>query len=79
MRDAKKGQFYMTDPHRSVANNSAVYETQPTNDRTYGRMGRADEERQRRARHLQSRVARENDAETPLSIILKIGFIDENA
>jgi ribonucleoside-diphosphate reductase alpha chain len=31
MRDAKKGQFYMTDPHRSVANNSAVYETKPTN------------------------------------------------
>lgn len=30
MRDAKKGQFYMTDPHRSVANNSAVYEVQPT-------------------------------------------------
>lgn len=31
MRDAKKGQFYLTDPHRSVANNSAVYEVQPTN------------------------------------------------
>jgi ribonucleoside-diphosphate reductase alpha chain len=31
MRDAKKGQFYMTDPHRSVANNSAVYEMKPTN------------------------------------------------
>ena len=31
MRDAKKGQFYMTDPHRGVANNSAVYEIQPTN------------------------------------------------
>lgn len=31
MRDAKKGQFYNTDPHRSVANNSAVYEMQPTN------------------------------------------------
>lgn len=31
MRDAKKGQFYMTDPHRSVANNSAVYEVRPTN------------------------------------------------
>ena len=31
MRDAKKGQFYMTDPHRSVSNNSAVYETKPTN------------------------------------------------
>jgi ribonucleoside-diphosphate reductase alpha chain len=31
MREAKKGQFYMTDPHRSVANNSAVYEMQPTN------------------------------------------------
>ncbi|MDO8593298.1 MAG: ATP cone domain-containing protein [bacterium] len=31
MRDAKKGQFYMTDPHRAIANNSAVYETQPTN------------------------------------------------
>lgn len=30
LRDAKKGQFYMTDPHRSVANNSAVYEVQPT-------------------------------------------------
>ncbi|MDP2665666.1 MAG: ATP cone domain-containing protein [bacterium] len=31
MRDAKRGQFYMTDPHRSIANNSAVYEEQPTN------------------------------------------------
>ncbi|MCR4276321.1 MAG: ATP cone domain-containing protein [Candidatus Parcubacteria bacterium] len=31
MRDAKRGQFYMTDPHRSVANNSAVYEAPPTN------------------------------------------------
>lgn len=31
LRDAKKGQFYMTDPHRAVANNSAVYEVQPTN------------------------------------------------
>ncbi len=31
MRDAKKGQFYMTDPHRAVANNSAVYEVKPTN------------------------------------------------
>lgn len=31
MRDAKKGQFYMTDGHRVVANNSAVYETAPTN------------------------------------------------
>ncbi len=31
VRDAKKGQFYMTDPHRAIANNSAVYETKPTN------------------------------------------------
>ena len=31
IRDAKKGQFYLTDPYRSVANNSAVYETKPTN------------------------------------------------
>ena len=31
LRDAKKGQFYVTDPHRMVANNSAVYETRPTN------------------------------------------------
>lgn len=31
LRDAKKGTFYNTDPHRSVANNSAVYETVPTN------------------------------------------------
>ncbi|MEK7509120.1 MAG: ATP cone domain-containing protein [Patescibacteria group bacterium] len=31
IRDAKKGQFYLTDPHRMVANNSAVYESKPTN------------------------------------------------
>ena len=31
VRDAKKGQFFLTDPHRSVANNSAVYETKPSN------------------------------------------------
>lgn len=30
LRDAKKGQFYMTDPHRSVANNSAVYQSKPS-------------------------------------------------
>lgn len=30
MRDAKKGQFFLTTPHRSVANNSAVYEKKPT-------------------------------------------------
>ena len=30
VRDAKKGQFYLTDPHRSIANNSAVYEEQPS-------------------------------------------------
>jgi ribonucleoside-diphosphate reductase alpha chain len=31
VRDAKKGQFYVTDPHRAVANNSAVYVTRPAN------------------------------------------------
>lgn len=31
MRDAKKGQFFLTDPHRSVANNSAVYLSRPSN------------------------------------------------
>ncbi|MEK7132689.1 MAG: ATP cone domain-containing protein [Patescibacteria group bacterium] len=31
IRDAKKGQFFLTDSYRSVANNSAVYETKPTN------------------------------------------------
>lgn len=31
LRDAKKGQFYLTDGHRAMANNSAVYETKPTN------------------------------------------------
>lgn len=31
IRDAKKGQFYLTDPHRMVSNNSAVYETRPNN------------------------------------------------
>ncbi|MDQ5949039.1 MAG: hypothetical protein QG589_165 [Patescibacteria group bacterium] len=30
IRDAKKGQFWMTNPQRSLANNSAVYETKPT-------------------------------------------------
>jgi ribonucleoside-diphosphate reductase alpha chain len=32
MRDAKKGAFYQTHPHRSIANNSAVYEEKPTNE-----------------------------------------------
>ncbi|HWP61418.1 MAG TPA: ATP cone domain-containing protein, partial [Candidatus Paceibacterota bacterium] len=31
LRDAKKGQFYLTDGHRAMANNSAVYETKPSN------------------------------------------------
>ncbi len=30
MRDAKKGQFYLTDPQRSIANNSAVYLQKPS-------------------------------------------------
>lgn len=32
IRDAKKGAFYMTHPHRSLANNSAVYVNKPTNE-----------------------------------------------
>ncbi|MEN9524095.1 MAG: hypothetical protein RL536_164 [Candidatus Parcubacteria bacterium] len=32
IRDAKKGAFYMTHPHRSLANNSAVYINRPTNE-----------------------------------------------
>ncbi len=32
IRDSKKGQFYLTDPHRSLANNSAVYEQKPTSE-----------------------------------------------
>lgn len=32
MRDAKKGQFYLTEAQRSMANNSAVYEQKPTNE-----------------------------------------------
>jgi ribonucleoside-diphosphate reductase alpha chain len=31
MRDAKKGQFYFTEPQRSIANNSAVYINKPSN------------------------------------------------
>ena len=31
VRDAKKGQFWNTDPQRMLANNSAVYESKPTN------------------------------------------------
>lgn len=30
MRDAKKGQFYVAEPQRSMANNSAVYNTKPS-------------------------------------------------
>ncbi|MBI2628387.1 MAG: ribonucleoside-triphosphate reductase [Candidatus Niyogibacteria bacterium] len=30
MRDAKKGQFYLKEPQRSLANNSAVYNKKPT-------------------------------------------------
>ncbi len=32
VRDAKKGQFYLTNHQRAVANNSAVYLSKPTND-----------------------------------------------
>ena len=32
LRDAKKGQFFMSDPQRSVANNSAVYLEKPDNE-----------------------------------------------
>lgn len=32
MRDAKKGQFYFTEPQRSIANNSAVYDEKPSNE-----------------------------------------------
>lgn len=31
LRDAKQGQFYITEPQRSIANNSAVYMEKPTN------------------------------------------------
>jgi ribonucleoside-diphosphate reductase alpha chain len=30
MRDAKKGQFYISDPQRSLANNSTIYDSRPT-------------------------------------------------
>jgi ribonucleoside-diphosphate reductase alpha chain len=30
MREAKRGQFFLTEPQRSVANNSAVYEARPS-------------------------------------------------
>ncbi|HVX90704.1 MAG TPA: ATP cone domain-containing protein [Candidatus Paceibacterota bacterium] len=32
VRDAKKGQFFLSDPHRSIANNSAVYMEKPGNE-----------------------------------------------
>lgn len=32
IRDAKKGQFWNTDPQRMLANNSAVYDEKPSND-----------------------------------------------
>jgi ribonucleoside-diphosphate reductase alpha chain len=32
IRDSKKGAFYMTHPHRSLANNSAVYINKPSNE-----------------------------------------------
>ncbi|MEX0652450.1 MAG: ATP cone domain-containing protein [Candidatus Paceibacterota bacterium] len=32
IRDAKSGQFWLTDPQRALANNSAVYEEKPSNE-----------------------------------------------
>jgi ribonucleoside-diphosphate reductase alpha chain len=32
MRDAKKGQFYLLEPQRSIANNSSVYSKKPSNE-----------------------------------------------
>ncbi len=32
MRDAKKGQFFLSEPQRSMSNNSAVYRSKPTNE-----------------------------------------------
>lgn len=32
IRDAKKGAFYMTHPHRALANNSAIYINKPSNE-----------------------------------------------
>ncbi len=32
IRDAKKGQFYLTEPQRSLANNSAVYSRKPSSE-----------------------------------------------
>ncbi len=32
IRDSKQGAFYVTHPHRSLANNSAVYTSKPTNE-----------------------------------------------
>ncbi|MDO8569760.1 MAG: ATP cone domain-containing protein [bacterium] len=32
IRDSKKGQFWNTDPQRMLANNSAIYETKPSNE-----------------------------------------------
>lgn len=32
IRDAKKGQFFLSDPHRSIANNSAVYMERPSTE-----------------------------------------------
>ena len=32
IRDSKKGQFYLTEPQRSLANNSAVYLNRPSNE-----------------------------------------------
>jgi len=32
MRDAKKGQFYYTEPQRMIANNSAIYHEKPSNE-----------------------------------------------
>jgi ribonucleoside-diphosphate reductase alpha chain len=36
LRDAKKGQFFLSEPHRSMANNSAVYTSTPTNQELMG-------------------------------------------
>ena len=57
IRDAKKGAFYMTHPHRSLANNSAVYINKPTNEEFLKEWMALIAEPFRRARYIQSWIS----------------------
>ena len=65
IRDAKKGAFYMTHPHRMLANNSAVYMSKPSNEEFLKEWMALIESRSGERGHIQSRLSGHDPAGTP--------------